>query len=291
MGDYKIIRPLVHFTKDELLAYDIENSVKYFIDSSNSKDKYTRNRYRKYVLPFLKKEDKDVHLKFLKFNKQLIEANRFLSNYTENAMKNCFLDNKIIISQFLTEDDFIQREILYNYLCDYYQDDLILINDRHIDLILELIKSKKANSYVNLPNDVIAKKSYDFFYFERLTDVISSYEIEFDKYVLLPNNHIIEKVDNINSNSNFVCRLNSNEISLPLIVRTRRIGDKIYVKGMNGSKKLKDIFIDSKIPVDKRDSWPIVLDSHNNIVWVPGVKKSKFDKKNDEEYDIILKYS
>ena len=291
MGDYKIIRPLVHFTKDELLAYDIENSVKYFIDSSNSKDKYTRNRYRKYVLPFLKKEDKDVHLKFLKFNKQLIEANRFLSNYTENAMKNCFLDNKIIISQFLAEDDFIKREILYNYLCDYYQDDLILINDRHIDLILELIKSKKANSYVNLPNDVIAKKSYDFFYFERSTDVISSYEIEFDKYVLLPNNHIIEKVDNINSNSNFVCRLNSNEISLPLIVRTRRIGDKICVKGMNGSKKLKDIFIDNKIPVDKRDSWPIVLDSHNNIVWVPGVKKTKFDKKNNEEYDIILKYS
>ena len=68
MGDYKIVRPLISYTKDELEQYDIDNNVKYFIDSSNKKDKYTRNRYRKYVLPFLKKEDKDVHLKFLKFS-------------------------------------------------------------------------------------------------------------------------------------------------------------------------------------------------------------------------------
>ena len=68
MGDYKIVRPLISFTKDELENYDIENGVKYYIDSSNKKDKYTRNRYRKYVLQFLKSEDKDVHLNFLKFH-------------------------------------------------------------------------------------------------------------------------------------------------------------------------------------------------------------------------------
>ena len=49
------------------------------------------------------------------------------------------------------------------------------------------------------------------------------------------------------NNSNFICRLDSNEVTLPLIVRTRKFGDKMYVKGMNGSKKVKDIFIDKKI--------------------------------------------
>ena len=39
------------------------------------------------------------------------------------------------------------------------------------------------------------------------------------------------------------------------------------------------------------DSWPIVLDSKNRVVWIPGVKKSKFDKKKSESYDIILRYS
>jgi len=65
----------------------------------------------------------------------------------------------------------------------------------------------------------------------------------------------------------------------------------MYIKGMDGSKKVKDIFINSKIKLNDRDSWPIVLDSKNRIVWIPGVKKSKFDKKKSESYDIILRYS
>ena len=60
---------------------------------------------------------------------------------------------------------------------------------------------------------------------------------------------------------------------------------------MNGTKKLKDIFIDKKISIAERDVWPVVLDSKGNVVWIPGIKKSKFDKKKTDNYDIILKYS
>ena len=71
MEGYKIVRPLIHYTKKELEDYDKENNVKYFVDSSNDKDKYTRNRYRKYVIPFLKEEELNVHNKFLKFSEEL----------------------------------------------------------------------------------------------------------------------------------------------------------------------------------------------------------------------------
>lgn len=291
MGDYKIVRPLIFYTKKELEDYDIRNNVKYYIDSSNSKDTYTRNRYRKYVLPFLKEEDKDVHRKFLKFSKTLEEASCFIDNVTNASIKRVVVNNKIQIDKFLLEDEFIQKEILYNFLSEFYHDDLILVCDRHIDLILNLIKSKKSNSFVNLPNDVIAKKEYNFFELKREIDVISGYEIEFNDYVLLPNNHNIKKIDYTDDNSNNICRLNSSEICMPLIVRSRRIGDRIIVKGLNGSKKLKDIFIDKKISISERDVWPIVLDSKGNVVWIPGIKKSKFDKKKSDTYDIILKYS
>ena len=43
--------------------------------------------------------------------------------------------------------------------------------------------------------------------------------------------------------------------------------------------------------MEKRDSWPIVVDSEGRVVWIPGIKKSKFDKKKNDYYDIILKYS
>ena len=86
-----------------------------------------------------------------------------------------------------------------------------------------------------------------------------------------------------------VCRLNS-EIKLPLHVRNRKFGDKMTVKGMLGSKKLSDIFIDNKISSEERELWPVVVDSNDVIVWLPGLKKSKFDKTKKEKYDIILKY-
>ena len=66
-----------------------------------------------------------------------------------------------------------------------------------------------------------------------------------------------------------------------------RIGDRMLVKGLDGSKKLKDIFIDKKISLNKRDSWPVVVDSEGKIVWIPGIKKSVFDKKKIETSPII----
>ena len=65
----------------------------------------------------------------------------------------------------------------------------------------------------------------------------------------------------------------------------------MIIKGLNGSKKIKDIFINEKISLRDRDLWPVVVDSKGVIVWLPGLKKSKFDKQKDEIYDIILKYS
>lgn len=291
MDDYYIVRPLIFYTKAELEEYDKENNVKYYIDSSNSKDKYTRNRYRKYVLPFLKEEEKDVHLKFLKFSNTLNEASKFIDKARNRAINRVVEDNKIIIDKFIEEDIYIQREILYYLLSDFYQDDLILLGDRHIDLILNLIHSNRANSFINLPNEVLARKNYNEFELVKEIDSISSYEIEFDNCVMLPNNRKIEKIEDTLDNSNNICRLDSNEVVLPLIVRTRKIGDKMAVKGLNGTKKVKDIFIDKKISLEARDKWPIVLDSKGRVVWIPGIKKSKFDKKKNENYDIILKYN
>ena len=290
-GDYKIVRPLIQFTKDELKQYNIENNVPYYVDSSNDKDKYTRNRYRKYILPFLRDEEKNVHLKFLKYSESLIDACRFIDTITKKEKNKVMVDGKIDINLFLELDEFIQKEILYLLLNEFYQDDLILVCEKHINLILNLIRSRKSNATLNLPNNVLAKKVYNHFELIRDTDIISGYEMEFENYVELPNNHIIEKIDDTLDNSNFVCRLNSDEITLPLIVRTRKIGDKMYVKGLNGSKKIKDIFIDKKLSLHNRDSWPIVIDSKGNVVWIPAIKKSKFDKKKSEDYDIILKYS
>lgn len=290
MDYYKIVRPLIGYTKSELEEYDKENGVKYYIDASNNKDEYTRNRYRKYILPFLKEENSNVHLKFLKFSDSLEEASRFINKERDKALKRVMLADALVIDKFMEEDEYIQKEILYYLLSEFYQDDLILVGDKHIELLMNLIYSKKSNSFINLPNQVVAKKCYNMLELKRDTEEITSYEVEFSQCVMLPNNHSVVKISDTSDNSNNVCRLNSEEVVLPLIVRTRRVGDRMMVKGMDGSRKVKDIFIDKKIKLEDRDAWPVVTDSKNRIVWIPGIKKSKFDKKKTESYDIILEY-
>ena len=101
---------------------------------------------------------------------------------------------------------------------------------------------------------------------------------------------VIKKVEKKDGISNNIIRLNSQDLSLPLKVRTRRNGDKMEVKNLGGKKKIKDIYIDEKIPLEKRKTIPIVTDNNNTILWLPGVKKSKFDVESDRIYDIILSY-
>lgn len=289
-GEYKIVRPLLSYTKQELEDYDKKNHIMYYIDDSNVKDKYTRNRYRKYVLPFLKEEDCNIHLKYLKFSTVLNEASQFIEHERDKALKKVINNNILKIDIFKELDSFIQKEILYYMMNDFYQDDLILINDKHIELLLNLIYSNRANAFVNLPNEVIATKTYQELELKKVTTEITTYEVELSKYVLLPNHHVIEEVADLVGSGNDTCRLLSSEINLPLTVRTRKFGDRMSIKG-NGTKKIKDIFIDKKVSSSERDLWPVVVDSKGVVVWLPGLKKSKYDKKKTEKYDIILRYS
>ena len=174
---------------------------------------------------------------------------------------------------------------------EIYKEDLMVINDRHVKLIMDLLNSKRANSKICLPHNVQVIKSYDEVLFTKEVKETISYEVELIKYALLPNGHKIEVVDDEESNNNDVCRIDSSEVSFPLYVRTRKLGDKMFLKKIDGYKKVKDIFIDCKIPTKDRDKWPIVVDSKDKIIWIPGVKKSKFTKLKNEKYDIILKYS
>ncbi len=287
---YKIVRPLITVTKDEINEFNKKNNIKYAIDSSNNEDHYTRNRYRHVVLPFLKKEEKNVHKKFLKFSETLLENSNYIDLEARKVFNKVFLNGSLDIDKFKQLEKVIQTKIIYNILEKIYGDDLLIVGDAHVELIFDLINSSKSNSIVHLPNNVIVIKAYNELVFSFDEEEYGSYEIEINKIVNLPNGKIIERIEDINDGSNYVIRLNSKEITMPLYVRNRKDGDKMEVKGMTGSKKVSDIFINEKVKTNDRKLWPIVLDSKDNIVWIPGIKKSKFDKKQTEEYDIILRY-
>ena len=169
-----------------------------------------------------------------------------------------------------------------------YNNDIDEINSKHINLLLDIIENDKPNLEIYLPRNIHVLKEYN-----KLTFKIALFSTNYD-YIL--NNEVNTPLGNIirisesDEKSNYVIRLNSKDISLPIHVRSKMDGDKMEVKNMNGSKKVSDIFIDEKVDASKRKITPLVVDHDGNILWIPGIKKSKFDIEKNEVYDIILKY-
>ena len=288
-NNYKILRPLVYLTKDQIYDYAKENNIEYREDKTNKSDKYTRNRYRKYVLPFLKEENKNVHIKFLKFSNELMESYKFINEYIENLIKDNYYNNKLDLEIIKSMDDFVIKKILYKLLQKIYNSNISLINDRNISEIIKIIKSNKPNLKIDLPLDIEVVKHYDILEIKKQTNNEPyKYEIKDEVKFELGTIKVLKETTLTN---NYVCHLNSKDIKLPLYVRNRKEGDYIEILGMNGKRKIKDIFIDQKLPKEIRDKYPIVVDSDDNIVWIPGIKKSKYNSLKTKKYDIILWYT
>ncbi len=289
------IRPLISLTKKDLLYYNEKNNIKYFVDKSNYSYNHTRNRFRYEILPFLKEEDSFVNLKFLKFSNLLYSYYDYVDGIVKSKLDELYIDKKLIIFKFKLLDDFIKKLVINEILYDYYKDDVYLLSDKHIDLIIDLINSDRLNMFIDLPNGVIACKSYGKFYLYKKSNYKKySFMIDMDfNEILLPNGHKIIRINDIKKNGNDIIRLNYSDLKFPLVVRCRNNGDRIKLfnkSGVSYSKLVNKIFIDKKIPLEYRDLYPIVCDSDNVVVWIPNLKKSSLNVENKDKCDIILKY-
>lgn len=294
LNGYKVMRPLIHSTKKEIEEYNKENNISFRLDYTNEKDEHTRNRYRHIVLPFLKREDKNVNKKFLKYSETLLEYSDYIDKQMLSIIDKIYSNNTLNIKKYKNLENIIQKRLINYIFENIYSNDLVLIKDTHFNLVNKLIYGNKPNGKVRLPLNIYAIRNYDEIVFKKgYNDNVSfdNKKIQLDQNISLSNNMRLIFLDSEDSNSNYICRLNSEDIKLPLYVRYKNDGDKIYVKGMSDSKKIKDIFINEKISINDRNKWPIVVDSNDNIVWIPGLKKSKYNKEKNEKYDIIIKYA
>jgi len=289
-NNYYIIRPFLKYTKEDLINYNKKNNIKYYLDKSNEDITYTRNRYRHKLLPLLKEENPNIHEQFFKYSKVLLEYNTYLEEEILSIYSLIIKNNTLDLKELNKHHPFLQKNLLYKFLNNYYQNKSNIVKEKHINAIIDLINSPKPNLTTNLPQNTIARKSYDYLYLENnKSNSNSDYKISLQDTNII-GNIIIKKVKDCNSNGNDICKLNSANLNLPLYIRNRIPGDYIEQKGLNGKKKIKEIFIENKIPKQKRDTYPILVDNSDQIIWLPNLKKSKFNSQNNEFYDIILKY-
>ena len=288
--DYTIIRPFLSYTKEDLLNSDEKNNVEYFIDKTNLDTTYTRNRIRANILPILKNENKDIHKQFLKYSKVLLEYNTYIEEVIKEKENSIYKDNVLDLNLFKKEKPFIQKNLLYHILNNTYQNIPNIITDNHINNILKIINSPTPNLSIDLPKNKQARKTYDKLIIkEKEKNPPLNYKVPLQEENIF-GSILIKKINKTSENGNDICKLNTKKITLPLYFRNKLTGDKISLYNSPGTRKVSDIFIDKKVPKEKRETYPILVDAKDQIIWIPNLKKSKFNSNSEGIYDIILKY-
>ena len=295
---YEIVRPFLWASKDDIEEYCRQNEIAYRVDASNEKPVYARNRFRLEILPFLKRENAHVHEHFQRFSEELVADEMFLRSLAEEQLDAMVLKKdkevKISIGVLLQTPKPLQRrciQLILNYLYFERQEDL---SATHIESMITLFQSSHPSGEIHLPAGLKVIKSYDeaLFTFGCAVSEPYSHKIHIQGETLLPNGRKIQVITDreLEDKNNDTFVVDPEEIHFPLTVRTRKNGDRMKVKGLNGSRKVKDIFIDKKIPVTERALWPIVEDANQEIIWIPDLIKSDKEAVKESTSFITLKY-
>ncbi|MCM3719862.1 tRNA lysidine(34) synthetase TilS [Fictibacillus phosphorivorans] len=299
--DGEIIRPFLGITKAEIEQYCKVEDLNPIYDPSNESEKYIRNRFRKKVLPFLKEENPNVHERFQYLSETITEDEAYIIHQTEIELEKVLIvkaEGKIelSVSAFNKMPIPLQKRgitLILNYL---YKLNPSSLSSVHKENFLSLLGSEHPSGFLHFPSGLFVSRTYDrcTLSFVPIKNEEPSYDFPMDipGIAELPIGILTAETtdcepDSIRGKDVFV--FSPNDVSLPLRVRNRRLGDRMAIAGV-GTRKLKDIFIDAKVVPEERKIWPVVVDANDDVIWLPGLKHTERKSLNQSEQWVILRF-
>ena len=298
-----IIRRHINCERSEIESYCENEGIAYHTDSTNNEDIYTRNRVRHNIMPLLEKEiNKKAVLNIVKTAELAQEENLFLEEEAEKAFNECKINTFEKNSVYLNIDKLkkyhkvIVKRIIIKAVAAV-SGEMKDIYSKNIEDIYSLIYKGTGKS-VDLPYNIKAETVYDSLkigkavgrekgeVFYKLEKGKKTYIAETGQYVLLSSQEEKNSIKGAN-----ICTKSFNCVKIKdsPILRTRKTGDVLRLYPDGGRKKLKDFFIDKKIPREKRDEL-IVLASGNEILWIPDIWYSKYHGSTEDTENVIYIY-
>ncbi len=277
----RIVRPLLPFSRDEILEYAQENQLGWREDTSNSDTRYLRNQIRKEIAPKLKKLHLTFLQNFLRTQNHLLQSKELLNNIVEEARTKLFINQEDSIKINIAKLRELQPVEAYMYhLFQPYgfnqQEDLISL--------LDAMSGKEIHS-----KTYRLLKDRDHLLLKKHTQSESSFFLIYQGQVSLesPIPLKIKEVENLDNPAKNRVFLDKEKLNYPLLLRKWEKGDYFYPLGMEGKKKVSKFFKDEKMDVfSKENQW--ILCSGEDIVWIIG-RRADERFKIDESTQQILK--
>jgi len=269
-----VVRPLLSTSRAEILAYQRERDLPFRNDESNAEDHYTRNRFRHRVLPEIARENPRYLQKFAQFSTYVGEAHAVV-----RRLANAFMDDAVEFgddtaafsaSAFAALDEAVRKETVERCF-DRLTGDAQELSYAQIVAAVRIALLDRPRGAYALPGGYAIAKDYDRVRIGRAEDQIAAFEVpvpDFGTYSL-PDGSVIEVSRNPVDMDGIRIELcyNNLDFLFPMTVRTRRDGDRIVFA--YGTKKLKDLFIDRKIPMAERNRMPLLVGRDGTILWIP----------------------
>lgn len=271
-----IIRPLIFCTRNEIEKYCDDNNIEYCTDSTNLQNEYTRNKIRNILLPWLSENiNPAAGMNMANASELLREEEEYLESKAQEQYKKLLKDSgdgfvSLNVDGLASEHSVIRRRVLRIALRSL-RPDMRDFGRKHTESAEDILMGDTGRR-ISLPGGITVSKGYGLIniLYDREKQGAFCYDIEPGKkyfiketesYVLLSLNE--EK--NIKNAVN-ICtkKIDYDKIKDKIQLRTRQTGDFISIK--NGRKKIKDIFIDDKIPSDKRASYPLLVCGKSVII-------------------------
>jgi tRNA(Ile)-lysidine synthase len=285
-GHVEIVRPMLEITRAEIDRYCMQHSIIPRQDPSNFKGKYLRNRIRLGVIPLMKEENPSLANSFAHVTEVVRDENDFMMQQAEKELRFIIDErkpHKIVIQRtgFLRCHIALQRrmiKLILRYLLEKPKEAGFI----HIEKIRNIIEGTHPSAQAVLPDGMKVYREYQQVVFSSIIEDNTrayAYTLNVPGRLYIPEigRTIVSFYGTEETKGKLADSVyevfDSSQIRGKLYVRARREGDRMTVKGMHGSKKVKDIFIDEKIPRATRAALPIITDE-TRILWIPGVKRS-----------------
>ncbi|MBZ0157163.1 MAG: tRNA lysidine(34) synthetase TilS [Alphaproteobacteria bacterium] len=279
-----IVRPLIETERNEIEDFLAEAGRGFIIDSSNLKDKYTRNRIRHFVLPAARAINADVVRTLARTAEIFREEERYFNvQVTKALMKLVCRKTDTAIELFLSPMEMMDTVLLRRVVRRAIDvtEGLRGIGFFHIEEITGLIKKGKAGDRLYLPRSLRVIKGYSTLLLTVDTpERLGEYILNGPGEVVLPEASLvlrcsvsssIEPREGAFGDGRRSAAFDAEKACFPLQVRSRRPGDLFYPLGFGRRKKLQDFFVDEKVPRDQRDAVPLLVQDEK-IVWVVGYR-------------------
>jgi tRNA(Ile)-lysidine synthase len=294
------IRPLIDCTRREILDYLAAEGLSFVVDSTNTDERFLRNRIRSSLLPELEE----------RYNPAICEALCRLADVVRQENDYITLQAQVHVARWredkAQEHPFqlpvaklrglhpaLQRRVILEMARDASAADSA-IGFEHVQAVLDLAGGAKPGGSLNLPGGLLVQRTYGRIEFHRAEKSEGSprgrtspqpagesftFEATVPGTVRIANLGLSLRLRELRRVPASLVTdrrayMDMDRISFPIVVRNMKPGDRIQPLGMKGTRKLKSVFIDEKIPREIRGTIPVVADALS-ILWVPGVRLSE----------------